>query len=285
MRFISFAIICLFNLNAFGQEDVKQQLDFYGDIMLYAYKSEHRMQASEKFNTLFEDYVQNNSFADDDLSWLQWVSVLYPEDESFRVVSWQIKESDSLFHYHGFLQLENGAKVDLSGGEEYWSKISYDEREPDDCPMAMYYNIKKLSDQKYLLFGINEFNQYEKIKLVDVLVIDDEGIRFGAPVFTNETEDPKYRIVLQYADDAVVSLNYNEDLNLLIYDHLITRMGRIPNQGVTSLPDGSYEAYKIKGDKLIYVEKVFDHIYETAPRPMPKEKGRNGKDLFGKKGN
>lgn len=284
MRFIGIILLHVFCLSSFAQSDIQSDLDFYGDIMIYAYKPEHRMQAAKKFESLFEQYINDTAYSEDDLSWLEWVSVLYPEDKSFRVVSWQIKESDSLYHYHAFVQLDNGKKIELSGGEEYWSKISYDEREPDDVPMAMYYNMKKLSDEHYLLFGINEFNQYEKIKIAEVLcIVDDENIKFGAPVFTNNFEDPKYRLVLQYADDARVSLNYNEDLELLIYDHLISRMGRIPNQGVTSLPDGSYEAYKKKGDKLEYIEKVYDHIYETAPRPMPKNENKRDKDIFGKK--
>jgi hypothetical protein len=283
MRFIGFFLFNLYYITGFGQTDVKKDLDFYGDIMIYAYKSEHRMQASEQFDSLFDQYIAETDYSADDLLWLEWVSVLYPEDNSFRVVSWQVKENDSLFHYNAFVQFENGEKIKLNGGEEYWSKISYDEREPDDCPMALYYNMKQLSDKHYLLFGINEYNQYEKIKIAEVLVVEGNNIRFGAPIFTNEPEDPKYRLVLQYADDAVVSLNYNEDLELLIYDHLISRMGRIPNQGVTSLPDGSYEAYKIKRGKLEYIEKVYDHIYETAPRPMPKDESKGGKDIFGKK--
>ena len=280
------AFIFLLSIICFAtsaQSEVKQELDFYGDVMIYAYESEHRLTAAKKFKSLFDDYISNTAFVDDDLKWLKWVSVLYPENESFRLVSWQVKENDGKHHYYGFVQFSDGKRIDLNGGDEYWNKIAYDQREADDCPMVMYYNMKQLSENEYLLFGINEFNEYEKIKVADVLVISGgQEIQFGAPVFQHKGEDPKYRLVLQYADDAVVSLNYNEDLNLLIYDHLISRMGRIPNQGVTSLPDGSYEAYKIEGDKLTYIEKVYDHVFEQAPRPVPKDESKDAKDIFGK---
>ncbi|MBT8189180.1 MAG: hypothetical protein KJO29_02030, partial [Bacteroidia bacterium] len=79
---------------------------------------------------------------------------------------------------------------------------------------------------------------------------------------------------------ATLQLNYNPGLKLIIHDHLIQRIGRIPGQGPVFLPDGTYEGYEFIEGIWMYREKIYDHTYDAAPRPKPVL--GNKKDLFGK---
>jgi len=265
-----------------AQQDVKAEIDFYGDAMVYAFDSLHRVYAGNKFYDLFTGYLNETDFSSDDLSWNKWASVLQPENQKFRIITWELKSGEADYQYFGFIQFDDNRLVELTGSEEYWSKLSYDERALDDWPQMLYYKMHTLNANTILLFGINRDLEFENVQAVEVLKVDGDSLSFGAPVFVHENGDEKYRLVLKYAKDSRLTLNYNPDLNLLIFDHLIERIGRIPGQGATLLPDGSYEAYKIDNEKLVYVEKVFDHIYDEAPRPMPKSKNES-KDIFGNK--
>jgi len=145
----------------------------------------------------------------------------------------------------------------------------------------VYYDILKINETDYVLFGVNHLSKYENIKVAEVLSLEDakEPI-FGKEVF-QKGADTRSRLILRYADDASVSLNYNPTLGLIIFDHLIPRMGRIEGQGSTFLPDGSYEGYVPNENVWVYKEKLYDHIYEEAPRPNPVlDKSKKG--VFGK---
>jgi len=72
---------------------------------------------------------------------------------------------------------------------------------------------------------------------------------------------------------------------MIIYDHLITLYSEGPGKGAVPVPDGSYEAYVLKGKKWVYVDKVFNQVLDEAPRDRPVLEGRKGKDLFGRKKN
>lgn len=283
MRIIIVALFSCLVISIQAQDDIKTEIDFYGDAMIYSFDAAHRNFAAEKFKTLFVKYLEETDFATDDLTWNRWASVIQPEDQNFRIITWELRHSDDEYEYFGYIQFGDNRLTELVASEELWTKLSYDTRALDDWPQVLYYKMHQLDKNTILLFGINRNFEYEQVQVVDVLKIDGDEISFGAPIFTNE-DDAKFRLVFKYAKDARMTLNYNPELNLLIFDHLIAREGRIPGQGATLLPDGSYEAYRIEGDKLVYVEKVFDHIYEEAPRPFPKTE-KQKKDLFGRSKN
>ena len=56
---------------------------------------------------------------------------------------------------------------------------------------------------------------------------------------------------------------------MIVFDHLIPRMGRLPGQGQTMLPDGSYVGYKWDGEYFNYIEKIYHETQAEAPFPSP----------------
>jgi len=264
---------------ASAQDTLKDQLYFYGDVMLNAVDDKNRVLAGEKFNTLFESYIQENP--QDSLIWLKWISIQSPEDNAFRILTWELKRSENDFSYFGYLQKADGTGFVLQEEESDFLDVEFENRTTDTWLGAIYYNVKQISEGYYILFGVNHHDKFENIKIAEVLSFDEGVPNFGKEVF-KKSVDIKSRLVLRYADDASVSLNFNEDLNLIIFDHLIPRMGRIEGQGSTYLPDGSYEGYVPEEGLWIYKEKLFDHVFEKAPRPNPVlNKKKNG--LFRKK--
>ena len=193
--------------------------------------------------------------------------------------------------YFGYL-LRDGKVIALKN-TDYIDDLEYDVLSQNDWAGALYYNIHTVSKEGknlYMLFGYNAFKNYEHRKIVDVLSFEGENIVFGSEVF--KKQDPgergviKNRLVLDYSSDANVTMNYNASLDMIILDHLIPRMGRIPGQGPTMLPDGSYVGYQWDGEYFNYIDKIYHQTQETAPRPQPVlDSKKNDQNIFGKSKN
>lgn len=222
---------------------------------------------------------------------LKSVSIQYPQDSSFRIFTWQLYVDKDEYHYYGAIQM-NAPQLKLFPLIDRSSNVADIEQEeltPDTWYGAVYYNLKECKGPQgkyYLLFGFDGFEFFRKRKIVDVLTFRDGKPVFGAPVFVHETKGrpvrTKKRLYLEYSAAASVRLNYDEALELLIFDHLIPMAGQ-HGEGMVMAPDGSYEGYIFEKGLWKYQEKVLHTIMDEAPRPYPILDERE-KNLFGKKG-
>jgi hypothetical protein len=139
----------------------------------------------------------------------------------------------------------------------------------------------------YLLYGVNKWSALEYKKMIDVLFFSKEGTPyFGRKIFKKEEKgeiDVFYpRLVFTYSADARMSLNYNEEMDMIIHDNLIPRLSRIDDLSRTLVPDGSYTAWKKNGDQhWVMIDKLENQIMDTAPRPTPILDQRKGRKIMG----
>lgn len=295
MRYlISIVFFSLFTFSTlFSQgltfEDDKEAMSFYGDVMINALDEANRIKAAEAFQTLFERRLSVENSFDTSLEDLKFISVQYPEDRSFRMLSWEIKESDSSFKYTTYVQTAE-SKVHKFTNNAYLSDNDLETTFTRNWPAHLVYKIKDTDTENgksYIVFGMKQIDQYNKVKIADVLQITDDGISFGAPLFVKnaESERPRKsnRVILDYAVDGNASLNYNPSLELIVHDNVIPQAGMMPGQGVSNYPDGSYQAYKLEAGKWNHIEKLYNTIMSEAPRPKPLDK--KSKSIFGDKKN
>ena len=76
----------------------------------------------------------------------------------------------------------------------------------------------------------------------------------------------KTRHILEYKYDAVVHLNYDPNLKMVVFDHLIPLNGSDADSEM--VPDGSYEGFKYKGGQWHYVEKIFNQKLKDGQAPI-----------------
>lgn len=72
---------------------------------------------------------------------------------------------------------------------------------------------------------------------------------FGGPVFhiiENNRQKRVNRFILEYKADARVSLNYDKDKDMIIFDHCESQIGDI-HKKYTYVPDGTYDGLKWNG--------------------------------------
>lgn len=226
---------------------------------------------------------------------LKSISILAPPDSSFRIFTWQLFVNDSTYRYYGAIQLNQRELklyplVDRSFEMED-PFLVYEQHSPERWYGALYYNLRAYSTRQgkkyYLLFGFDCPSFFERRKLIDVLSFDAAGKPvFGAPVFEGYptpkgAPGPEQRLLLEYSAEASVRLNWDENYQMILFDHLIPMPSPF-GRGVTYVPDGSYEGFKFEKGRWIYVEKVFNDVMEETPRPEPILDSRKNKDIMGK---
>lgn len=276
---------------AFSQDlsfaDNSSALKFYGDVMINALEDDNRIMAGEQFAQIFDNEIKAEGSFDNSLEDLKFISVQYPEDRSFRFISWQLKESDSKFSYKTYLQTSD-SKIQQFTNDGYVSVDDTDKTYSKNWPAQLVYKILDAGsseNKSYVVFGMKQVDQFNKIKVADVLTVKDGLASFGEPLFVKnaDSERPRKsnRIVLTYGADANASLNYNPALAMIVHDNVIPQAGMMPGQGVSNYPDGSYQAYELKEGQWKHIDKLYNTTMSEAPRPNPVKKKEGG--IFGKK--
>lgn len=294
-KFITILFLIFFAFDdSHGQENfesAESELAYHADVMVNASEANHRAKAMVKFNELFYKTIQQKGSFQYPFNALKWISNKSPEDKSFRIFTWEVNVGDGDVQYFGVLQTKDEKLFILKDKfKKTEGGLKDEEFDHESWLGALYYHLmesKTASDEKYyLLFGINRWDKFENIKLVDVLFFTKEGVPyFGKPVFSaqqsGEKADIYHRLVFKYASDAQMTLNYNPGMELIVVDNLIKKMSRIPGQGETLVPDGSYVGYELKAGIWNRIDKIATEIMDEAPRPKPILDQRKGKKING----
>ena len=221
---------------------------------------------------------------------LESVAISYPADSSFRIFSWQLKINDGEFKYFGAIQW-NQPDLKLVALADRSDELTDPERtvlKPGNWYGAVYYNILpfKLADQSpaWLLFGYDSYAVNDRRKVIDVIRMEQGNPVFGAPVFKIDKNLSKSRLIYQFSADAVIRVNYDEVEKMIICDHLTSQKGHLPGQGMTMVPDGSYEGYKFEKGYWKYIEEVFpsgdaqnQRAFRSKPVKEPSPEGSKTK--------
>ncbi|MES1224573.1 MAG: hypothetical protein ABUT20_54265, partial [Bacteroidota bacterium] len=150
-------------------------------------------------------------------------------------------------------------------------------RYPNNWVGAIYYRIvlKNFNGKKYYtLLGFDDYTISSTKKWMEVMTFNDNGQPvFGGPYisFKEDTlvKPVQKRFNLEYKKEASVTLNYDPDLDLIVFDDLISESEE-PNKKDTYIPDGDFQGFKWQDGQWVHVDKVFN--YKLKDGEFPKEK-------------
>ncbi len=306
------------NLDSTALKELKAMEDtlaFFAYVTLNAKAAEQRFLAVRAFIPMLTKALKVENSFDYPFERLRNIAIQYPQDSTFRIFSWQLYVDSSDYRYYGAIQMNTPALklIPLADRsfqleEEVEQAILFSE----NWYGALYYNVVDFDTpegKKYLLFGYDNYENFEraeeegdrdrafafshndyelvsKRKVIDVLSFKQNKAIFGAPVFVHinpksQKQYTKNRVVLEFSADAVVSCNYDEFEQMIIFDHLMPMSEAIPGEKVVYMPEGTYEGYRLQNGKWIHVESVFNTTVDEAPREQPILDQRP-KNLFGK---
>lgn len=253
----------------------------------HSYKIVNGEDASLRFRSdsnftriLVRALVQKNSFYFPFDS-LKSISRLYSPDSTFRIFTWQVVKDDSYCRQRGFIQ-----KKTTDGSLKLFPLRDVSEFTEADTDTianaggwigAVYYRIIEKERNGltcYTLLGYDENNTRTTKKWMDVLWFDEAGspvlgLKDAFSFAADSVPQPAVnRFLLEYKKDARARVQYDEEMDLIIFDHLVSESNE-PKKKYTLIPDGDYEAFQWKNGQWLHIDKVFDLKLKDGEAPVP----------------
>jgi hypothetical protein len=204
------------------------------------------------------------------------ISKMYAPDSSFRIFTWQVMKDFSAYHQKGAIQMrtkDGSLKMfPLFDNSDYTEFPVDSVRDANNWIGAVYYNIvlKTFRGKNYYtLLGYDENNAKTTKKWMEVLTFDE----LGKPVFGGRYFDyppdnikppqPAYRFCLEFKKQASAKINYDPDIDRIIFAHLVSENGE-EKEKQSLIPYGSYEGFQWINGKWVHEKNI-----ETGD-PAPK---------------
>jgi hypothetical protein len=268
-------------------------ISFYCDVMANAYEGKNRVAAGADFKKMFMEELKKEGSFSNKFEDLKWVSFKSDEANTFRIITWQVKNEMNIHQSYGFIQTIKGALFELKDNVAGFDKgFEYEAMDANNWYGCLYYNIREMNTDKgkaYVLFGYDGLDDKNRVKVVDVLTFDKGKPVFGTELFKiseGSRPDLKFRILLDYSSLANVNCNYNEGMEMIVHDFVISRLGITEDGSPAKIPDGTYVGYKWDGKHWKYIEQLAQQV--SNPEDIfyqPKAKESLKRDVFGRKKN
>ncbi len=285
-------IVCFFSLLQLNAQqlnpvELKQFKIRQDSLKKFGYEIINGKDAAVRFRSdstftkiLVRAIIQNKSyqFSFDSLT---TISKIYSPDSSFRIFTWQVVKDDDYCRQKGFIQFRNPI-----GNQKFIPLRDYSEFTSADTDTiadnmawigAVYYRIilkEHLGKKYYTLLGYDENNTRSTKKWIDVLSFNENGTPvFGLPAAFSYAKDSVVkpdvnRFLLEYKKDARARVQYDEEMDMILFDHLISETNE-PNKRYTYIPDGDYEGFQWKSGQWLHIDKVFDFKLKDGEAPVP----------------
>lgn len=210
---------------------------------------------------------------------LSATSKLYAPDSSFRIFTWQLVINDNVIRQHGAIQMktpDGSLKLfPLIDKSDITTNMADTIANNFGWMGAIYYKIittKNLDRTYYTLLGYDENNIRSNKKLIEILSFENGIPMFGARQFSIASgfgyNNKMARFILEYKKEASPRLTFDEDLNMIIFEHLVSESNQ-PNKKWTLIGDGDYEGFKWVAGTWVYVNKVFNDVTAEGKEPVP----------------
>lgn len=282
-------------------DDVESKMALLEDSMkVYAFdivnarEAEERFQADSIFTRMLVRALREPYSFRYPFDSLITISRLYAPDSSFRIFTWQLVRDPASFRRHGAIQMntpDGSLKLfPLLDKTSVIRDIDNAVTNNEEWVGAIYYKIIETQFRGknfYTLLGYDEHNFRSTRKRIEVLTFDqnDKPV-FGGPFFSFEEDNPRKptraRFDIEYKKDAFASIRYDDDLGIIIIDHLISENNQ-PAKKYTYIPDGDYEGFKWERGKWVHIDKVFTFKLEDGQAPVEKPVREGKLDINPKK--
>lgn len=210
------------------------------------------------------------------------ISKLYAPDSSFRIFTWQLKKDEYFYYQKGAIQMktrDGSLKLyPLFDASMFTPKPIDSARTRNNWIGALYYKIieKTWQGRKYYtLLGFDGYTVSSNRKWMEVLTFDERTGEpvFGGPYFTvqpdsSKTTKTQYRFEIEYKKEASTTFNYNPEMDMVIFDHLISESEE-PNRPETYIPDGDFEGFQWKAGRWVQIKKVFKDVPDEYKKVDP----------------
>lgn len=282
LHLISICLVLLFGTNQLYSQDNKTEILKEINNLSAEIKKSNTDSIKISLNNILVGKIEQlfgiTKINDPILDSIVGINKIKSPDEKVQIFTWGFATSTGRNMYYGLIRLNTGKVFKLTSknsncNQVYADNIYY----PEDWYGAIYYDIVKEKNKKqthYLLLGWKSGDQNCKCKLIEPLVITDDGIvKFGNSVIVNE-KGIFNREVFKHKPDASFVLKYDQQyikvkkrnkikykkVKMVVFDHLISiapKNSPMFNEGKFKVPAGdSYDGFIFKEGKWRKIENI-----------------------------
>lgn len=263
----------LIELQQISQQILKENSDETKDSLNVEFKNKLALLLNEAkfYNYAFDE--------------LKTISRLASKDKQVRIFNWHIPYTDGTFAYFAFVQKKNNTDhsvtlFELTDNKQNLNKIENTTLKKENWFGVHYYDLIEVKNKQntyYTLLGWDGNNLLSNRKIIDVLYFDNNSIlQLGAPIFKTKQKMQK-RFIFEYADEASMTLKYDEKEGVIIFDHLTPLSSGLKDVKAYHVPDGSFDALKKEKGKWVFTpdydarlaKSIKDKFYKLDSPPKP----------------
>ncbi len=231
----------------------EQYLIRHFDSLASAGSDKKREAINRKIMDKFRSFVDQESSFLYPFDSLSNAGILKSSDGKVKVYNWNVPYEAGYHIYHCFIQYRNADSLinyELKDKSEQIEEPENKILDKDNWYGALYYSIipkeGRFDKTYYTLLGYDPNDYMTNRKVIDVLHFDKNNQPvFGAEIFKNQREMSK-RILFEYAEFASMTLQYDKDKDMIVYDHLSPSKPQYEGQYEFYGPDFSYDGLKFE---------------------------------------
>jgi hypothetical protein len=238
----------------------EDSLIYYVDSITVAMDEDTRMEGNVLLiKTMKNMFKQKNSFGYPFNKFKQRINIIQAQDKSFRIFNWDLLRQNGTMRYYAVVQFANGNVFPLIDVSDQVVRQQEDTILTENKWFGVsLYNIierRTATANYYFLLGVNEGNMQSTKKVVECMTIKNDKVIFGAPVFESIVKakgKPCNRFVAEYDKRSRIGLNWDNEKQMIIFDHLESSIGDNAKR-YSFVPDGTYDGlrWNDRGWKLI----------------------------------
>ena len=194
---------------------------------------------------------------------LKNVSSVYSDDGAVRLLTFAVPMNNGKkYLYHGFVMHYDegdGVKVTkLIDDAKKTRNPQFVDMQANNWYGAVYYQVQQVGSRRnpvYAVCGWDGADLFTNRKVLEQLTFDDDyNAKFGGS-FETEHSDGLHRIVFEFTEKAVMSLQYDPRLRMVVGDHLSAPAQFVHNPRYYG-PDLSFDGYYYDKGKWHYEPDV-----------------------------
>lgn len=266
----------------FAFENKVDSLVMYADSLLSSETSMGKMEANNNYKRILKEVLNDSTSIFYDFSRVENLAVVTESNNTFRIYSWTLRLGNDDYDYFGFTQYQrkrqkgflsktkienyvyelNNSKSTI--GDDYQAKL-----DTNNWWGCVYYNIvpsPKKKDKTFILLGWDGNSYRSTKKIIETVKFNNKGVpTFGHKVLRYDMnhgtkKTPKFetraRIIFEYSGKVSMSLNYNNYLQMIVFDHLSPSNPALAALLFTYAPDFTYDALVYEKRKWIYTRDI-----------------------------
>lgn len=225
-----------------------------------SYLNEDFVKYNNEFKTKLKQVLEINGSFVFPFDSLKTLSKISSPDGEFRLFNWNVEMESGVNNFYCFVLKKDGTIIELKDNYR-----NIDNPELKTLPQtnwygACYYKIIPMGRGKYTLLGWNGKDDITTQKVIETMSLSRRNVKFGYDLFDfpEEPRERKKRIILEYSNEAYVSLKHVETKteSQIVFSHLSPSTPQMEGYFQYYYPDLSYDGFTLKKGKWVFESDI-----------------------------